>query len=100
MLIEQEMSGVRVRRTQRFSLPAHGGNTSAAIALVMVCCSLFPFYGIMFSPFVIVFGGFGLVESWLFRRVGGVRLVFTCIACGLLIAGVQVLIWMFLLSYL
>lgn len=100
MSVEQEMSGVRVQRTPRFSLPPHGGNTSAAIALVMVCCSLFPLYGIMFSPFVIVFGGFGLIEAWLFRRMGGARLVVTCIAGGLLIAGAQVLVWLYILSYL
>ena len=100
MLIEREMSGVQVRRTLRFKLPPDEGNTPAAIALVMVWCSLFPFFGIIFSPFVVVFGGFGLIEAWLFRRRGGARLAVTCIAFGLFIVGAQVLIWMLLLTYI
>lgn len=101
MLFEPEprAAGV-VRRAPRLRLPPDGGNTSAAIALVLVFCSLVPFYGIMFTPLVVVIGGFGLIEAWLFRRMGGARLAVACIGFGLLIAGVQVLVWSYVSSYL
>jgi hypothetical protein len=65
----------------------------------MVWCSLFPFFGMVFIPFAVMFGCFGLIEAGLFRRKGGARLAVTCIAFGLLIAGAQVLIWTLLLTY-
>lgn len=98
ILFEPEMR-VAEPRKPRFRLPPSEGNTSAAIAVVMVLCSLFPLYGIMFIPFVVVFGGFGLLEAWLFCRMGGARLAVTCIVFGLLIAGAQGLVSLYILSY-
>lgn len=98
MLFEPELSVTKPRKP-RLRLPPDEGNTSSAIAVVMVLCSLFPLYGIMFTPFVVVFGGFGLLEAWLFCRMGGARLAVTCIAFGLLIAGAQVLVSLYILSY-
>ncbi|HYP00145.1 MAG TPA: hypothetical protein VER76_08145 [Pyrinomonadaceae bacterium] len=102
MLFEPEphAAGVVRRSAPRLKLPPDEGNTSAAIALVLVFCSLVPFYGIMFSPLVVVIGGFGRIEAWLFRRMGGARLAVACIGFGLLIAGVQVLVWSYVSSYL
>jgi hypothetical protein len=69
------------------------GNTSAAIALVLTCSSLVPFVGILFCPFAVFAGGFGLFEAWATPRAGGARLATCCVGFALLIAGAQVLLF-------
>ena len=91
MLFEQKSAAVgRVGRSPRAL--AHEGNTSAAIALILVVSALVPFVGILFCPLAILVGGFGLFEAWLVPRVGGARLAACCIAGGFLIGGVQFLL--------
>ena len=77
----------------RSRLFASEGNTAAAIALVLVYSALVPFIGILFCPFAILIGGFGLIEARLVPGTGGVRLAVCCIVFGFLIAGAQVLLW-------
>lgn len=91
-----EPAAVPGRSPQRAVLPPvfdNEGNTSAAIALVLICSSLVPFIGILFCPLAVFAGGLGLFESWLVPRVGGQRLAVCCIGFGFLIAGAQVLLF-------
>ncbi len=95
MLFERETEGVE--RAERTPLPltmfAHEGNTAAAIALIMVFSALVPFIGILFCPFAVLVGGFGLLEARFIPGTGGARLAVCCIVFGFLIAGAQVLLW-------
>ena len=86
----------------RVGLPVHDagvrlfdneGNSSAAIALVLVFSALVPFIGILFCPFAVFAGGFGLFEACFRPRGGGARLSASCIVFGLLIGGAQVLLF-------
>lgn len=85
--------GVAVRNTAGVRVFDSEGNTSAAIALVLVCSALVPFIGILFCPLAVFAGGFGLFEAWLVPRVGGVRLAACCVGSGFLIGGAQVLLF-------
>ncbi|HEV2881923.1 MAG TPA: hypothetical protein VGX24_11650 [Pyrinomonadaceae bacterium] len=69
------------------------GNTSAAIALVLVFSALVPFIGILFCPLAVFAGGFGLFEACFRPRGGGARLAASCIVFGFLIGGAQVLLF-------
>ena len=86
-------AGVSIRSATRRRIFDHEGNTSAAIALVLICSALVPFIGILFCPLAVFAGGLGLFEAWLVPRVGGARLATCCICFGLLIAGAQVLLF-------
>ncbi|MGI9105361.1 MAG: hypothetical protein ACR2G4_03840 [Pyrinomonadaceae bacterium] len=70
-------------------------NTATAIALIFVFSSLVPYVGILFCPFAILVGGFGLLEAWFFPQTGGARIAACCIMCALLIAGAQVSLWFY-----
>ncbi|HEX8634310.1 MAG TPA: hypothetical protein VF703_09195 [Pyrinomonadaceae bacterium] len=85
--------GVSMPRTVRQRVFDHEGNTSAAIALVLIFSALVPFIGILFCPLAVFAGGLGLFEAWLVPRVGGARLAACCIGSGFLIAGAQVLLF-------
>ena len=93
MLFEAATAGVSMRGATRERLFDTEGNTSAAIALVLVCSALVPFIGILFCPLAVFAGGLGLFEAWLVPRVGGARLAACCIVVGFLIAGAQVLLF-------
>lgn len=84
---------VPVQRAARLRLFDNEGNTAAAIALVLVFSALVPFIGILFCPFAVFAGGFGLFEAWSEPRVGGRRLAASCIGFGFLIGGAQVLLF-------
>lgn len=86
------IGGVPVQRAARLRMFDNEGNTAAAIALVLVFSALVPFVGILFCPFAVFAGGFGLFEAWFEPRVGGGRLAASCIGFGLLIGGAQVLL--------
>lgn len=102
VLFEREMEGTG-RAAERTTKPhvslrifAHEGNTAAAIALIMVFSALVPFIGILFCPFAILIGGFGLLEARFVPDTGGSRLAVCCIVFGFLIAGAQVLLWSYI----
>ena len=97
ILFERGTEGVgRAERTPPSSLRlrmfASEGNTAATIALILVCCALVPFVGILFCPLAILVGGFGLLEARYVRGTGGARLAVCCIVSGFLIAGAQILL--------
>ncbi|HEY1404318.1 MAG TPA: hypothetical protein VGB05_09345 [Pyrinomonadaceae bacterium] len=88
-----EPAAVAVQSTARLRVFDNEGNTSAAIALVLICSALVPFIGILFCPLAVFAGGLGLFEAWLVPRVGGARLAASCIGFGFLIGGAQVLLF-------
>jgi len=99
MLFERETEGVEsAERTPslRLRMFAHEGNTAAAIALIMVFSALMPFIGILFCPFAVLVGGFGLLEARFVPGTGGSRLAVCCIVFGFLIAGAQILLWSYI----
>jgi hypothetical protein len=85
--------GVSVQSAARLRVFDNEGNTSAAIALVLVFSALVPFIGILFCPLAVFAGGLGLFEAWLVPRVGGSRLAACCIGFGFLIGSAQVLLF-------
>ncbi len=95
MLFEPAATTLYARSVATARLPVFdtGGNTSATIALILICSALVPFIGILFCPLAVFAGGLGLFESWLVPRVGGRRLAVCCIGFGFLIAGAQVLLF-------
>jgi hypothetical protein len=94
MLFESTAAAsISVESAARLSVFDSDGNTSAAIAFVLICSALVPFIGILFCPLAVFAGGVGLFEAWLVPRVGGARLAACCIGSGLLIAGVQGLLF-------
>lgn len=93
MLFEQETATAHVRRMPPGQMFAIEQNNAAAIALIFVFSSLVPYIGILFCPFAVMAGGFGLLEAWIIPRTGGARLAACCIAFGFLIAGAQILLW-------
>jgi ribosomal protein L37AE/L43A len=92
-LFESSAVGVSVQGATRLRVFDNGGNTSAAIALVLVFSALVPFIGILFCPLAVFAGGLGLFEAWFVPRVGGARLAACCVGFGFLIAGAQVLLF-------
>lgn len=94
MLFRPETDGARVQTpTPRWQIFAEEGNSSAAIALVLVFSALVPFMGLLFCPFAVMMGCYGLLEARFVPHTGGSRLAICCIVFGVLIAGAQVLLW-------
>ena len=94
MLFEPATNGARSQTpTPHWKIFADEGNSSAAIALVLVCSALVPFIGILFCPFAMMMGCYGLLEARFAPRTGGARLAVCCIVFAVLIAGAQVLLW-------
>ena len=93
VLFEAMGTSAHMREGARRRMFDNEGNTSAAIALVLVYSSLVPFIGILFCPLAVFAGGLGLFESWLVPRVGGTRLAACCTGFGFLIGSAQVLLF-------
>ncbi|HEX9918030.1 MAG TPA: hypothetical protein VGA87_02620, partial [Pyrinomonadaceae bacterium] len=93
VLFEAAGVGVAVQGATRRRVLDNEGNTSAAVALVLVFSALVPFIGILFCPLAVFAGGFGLFEACFTPRSGGARLAASCIGFGFLIAGAQVLLF-------
>jgi ribosomal protein L37E len=93
VLFEAATAGVPARSATRRRVFDNEGNTSANIALILICSALVPFIGILFCPLAVFAGGLGLFEAWLVPRVGGARLAASCIGFGLLVGGAQVLLF-------
>ena len=79
-----------MRNPSRFLCAA----AAASTAFAFVTYALVPYLGILFCPGALLFGGVGLVRAW--RAPGGsadVRASALSIALGLLVLGVQILLW-------
>lgn len=70
-----------------------GQNNAATIALAFMTYSLVPYLGILFSPGAVLLGTFGLVYSFRAPHRAGRRAAYASLAFGLLILGVQILLW-------
>ena len=72
---------------------ANHGNGPATTALAFMTYSLVPYLGILFCPGAVILGAVGLVYSLRAPHSGGRRAAYASIGFGLLILGVQILLW-------
>jgi hypothetical protein len=68
-------------------------NGASTTALAFVTYSLVPYLGILFCPGAVLMGSVGLVRSWRVPQIGGRRASGASVICGVLILGVQVVLW-------
>ena len=68
-------------------------NSTAAIARAFATYALVPYIGIVFCPGAVVMGTIGLAQSYRAPQVGGRGGSYVCIVAGLLLLGVQLLLW-------
>jgi hypothetical protein len=81
----------KIHMTSTFSAPQ--GNGPATVALAFVTYSLVPYLGILFCPGAVLLGAVGLIYSLREPHKGGRRTAYASVAFGLLILGVQILLW-------
>lgn len=74
-------------------MAARQNNGSAATALAFVTYALVPYIGILFCPGALVAGGFGLLRAYRSPHAGGRRAAALALLLGLLVLGVQLLLW-------
>jgi hypothetical protein len=72
---------------------SHHGNGPATTALAFMTYSLVPYLGILFCPGAVLLGAVGLIYSLRAPQRGGRSAAYASISFGLLILGVQVLLW-------
>jgi hypothetical protein len=75
------------------SFSAHQGNGPATTALAFMTYALVPYLGILFCPGAVLLGAVGLIYSLRAPQRGGRRAAYASIGFGLLILGVQILLW-------
>jgi len=68
-------------------------NSVAKMALALATYALVPYLGILFCPFAVLFGGFGLIKAYRFPTQGGRNASFASIVLGILILCLQVFLW-------
>ncbi|HVG34366.1 MAG TPA: zinc ribbon domain-containing protein [Pyrinomonadaceae bacterium] len=83
--------GPKIQMTSTFSAPQSNG--AATTALAFMTYSLVPYLGILFSPGAVLLGAVGLIYSLRAPHRGGRRAAYASISFGLLILGVQILLW-------
>jgi hypothetical protein len=74
-------------------LPKVNRNSASTTALAFMTYALVPFLGILFVPGAVFIGAAGLIYSYHAPHKGGRRASFASIFFGLLILGVQLLLW-------
>lgn len=84
---------VRTRMNMTTSFSAHQGNGAATTALAFMTYALVPYLGILFCPGAVLLGAVGLVYSLRAPQRGGRSAAYASIGFGLLILGVQILLW-------
>jgi hypothetical protein len=84
-------AGSKIHMTSSFS--SGHGNGPATTALAFMTYSLVPYLGILFCPGAVILGAIGLIYSRRAPHTGGRRAAYASIAFGLLILGVQILLW-------
>ena len=77
--------------TSSFSAPQ--GNGPSTTALAFMTYALVPYLGILFCPGAVLLGAVGLIYSLRAPQRGGRRAAYASIGFGLLILGVQILLW-------
>ena len=81
----------KIKMTQTFHSP--DSNNVATVALAFVTYALVPYLGILFCPGAILLGAAGLLQSVRTPQRGGRRASYASVGFGLLILGVQILLW-------
>jgi hypothetical protein len=69
------------------------GNRAASTALAFVTYSLVPYLGILFCPGAVLLGAVGIVHSFRAPLGTGRRAACFSVAFGLVVLGVQILLW-------
>jgi hypothetical protein len=81
----------KIQMTSTFAAPQRNG--AATTALAFMTYALVPYLGILFCPGAILLGAVGLIYSLRAPHRGGRRAAYASISFGLLILGVQILLW-------
>ncbi|HEY0323050.1 MAG TPA: hypothetical protein VGC66_18990 [Pyrinomonadaceae bacterium] len=81
------------KRPMSTMLPEINRNGASTTALAFTTYALVPFLGILFVPGAVLIGAAGLVYSYRAPHRGGRRASFASIFFGLVILGVQLLLW-------
>ena len=68
-------------------------NSASTTALAFVTYALVPYLGILFCPGALLLGGIGLVRARRAPHVGGRRASVMSISMGVVILGVQIVLW-------
>ena len=74
-------------------MPKVNRNGASTTALAFTTYALVPFLGILFVPGAVLAGATGLVYSYYAPHRGGRRAALASVIFGLVILGVQVLLW-------
>lgn len=74
-------------------LPEVNRNGASTTALAFMTYALVPFLGILFVPGAVLIGAAGLIYSYRAPNKGGRRASFASVFCGLVILGVQLMLW-------
>lgn len=74
-------------------LPDVNRNGASTTALAFTTYALVPFLGILFVPGAVLIGVAGLFYSYRAPHRGGRRASIASVFCGLLILGIQLLLW-------
>ncbi len=74
-------------------MPARNNNGASTTALAFATFALVPYLGILFCPGALLLGGIGLARARRQPHVGGRRASVMSISMGVLILGVQLLLW-------
>ena len=85
--------GTRAKVQMSSSFSGGHGNSAATTALAFVTYSLVPYLGILFCPGAVLLGVIGLAYSLRMPEKGGRRASYWSVAFGLLILGIQLLLW-------
>lgn len=80
-------------KSRAVQLPTPHRNGAAMIALAFVTYSLVPYLGILFCPGAVLMGGVGLLRSFHLPQRGGRKASYACVAFGVLVLGLQILLW-------
>jgi hypothetical protein len=85
--------GTRAKIQMSSTFSSGSGNSVATTALAFMTYSLVPYLGILFSPGALILGVIGLAYSVRMPEKGGRQASYASVICGLLILGVQILLW-------
>lgn len=84
---------VSKKRPMSNMLPQMNRNGASTTALAFTTYALVPFLGILFVPGAVLIGAVGLAYSYHAPQRGGRRASFASMVLGLVILGVQVVLW-------
>ena len=86
------------KRPMSTMLPEVNRNSASSTALAFVTYALVPFLGILFVPGAILIGAAGLFYSYRAPDRGGRRASFASIFFGVVILGVQIMLWWIIIN--